>query len=245
VRLPRIYQAQSLSLSQAVTLDESASHHCSRVLRMHVGDKLYVFNGQGGQYQAQIVAQANKKQLLVELQNYQSLQVESPLHIHLGQALVRGQKMDFVLQKSVELGVNAVTPLITERCAVKLPTERLQQRVVHWQTVAQGACEQSGREILPTVSAVTAISTWLANVKPDLGLVLDPHASQHLAEIALSPRRVALLIGPEGGLTAQECLQAQAAGFIGVRLGPRVLRTESAALVAISLLQYRWGDLLS
>jgi len=168
--------------------------------------------------------------------------VESPLKLHLGQGISRGDRMDFVIQKAVELGVTEITPLFTERCGVKLDAERLAKRTEQWQKIAIAACEQSGRSVVPLVHTAIQLTKWLAQETKDLKLTLDPWTSDSIKTIAGS-QTIRLVIGPEGGFTDAEVAQTKDAGFMAVRLGPRVLRTETAALTAISALQLQFGDL--
>ncbi len=164
------------------------------------------------------------------------------MHIHLGQAISRGERMDYTLQKSVELGVQIITPLFTERCGVDLQGERLEKRMQHWQQVIISACEQSGRCYIPELKAPCSLEKWLMELKVDLAWIMDPRASTPLSAIQKSVGRVALLCGPEGGLSELELDQAKQHGLLGLLMGPRILRTETAALTALSLLQAQWGD---
>ncbi|TVP93679.1 MAG: 16S rRNA (uracil(1498)-N(3))-methyltransferase, partial [Pseudomonadaceae bacterium] len=166
---------------------------------------------------------------------------ESPLQVHLGQAMSRGERMDWAIQKAVELGVNAITPLFTERCEVKLQGERADKRQAHWQQVAISACEQCGRSQVPVVHPPQALADWLAQLDCELKLVLHHRTEQPLASLQ-KPASLGLLIGPEGGLSSEEIQRTEASGFQAVRLGPRVLRTETAPIVALSLAQQLWGD---
>lgn len=255
MRVPRIYHPlaensldesvqMSLSLGQQVELCAEAANHVGRVLRMQQGQALVLFTGDGHDYQAEIVS-ASKKNVCVQITDVAVNTTESPLKIHLGQGISRGDRMDFVLQKSVELGVHSITPLFTERCGVKLSGERLIKKQQQWQKIVIAACEQSGRSVVPTVAQPIALHDWLPQLAPSLRLTLDPLAQVALREQKLSNEHVQLLIGPEGGLTESEVQAAAAADFQPVRLGPRVLRTETAALSALSAVQYQFGDLAS
>lgn len=238
----RLYQAASLLPHTTIRLDEKASHHLARVLRANVGDELVLFNGQGGEVEA-VISHIDKKGVDVIITTVLARTVESPLTIYLAQAIARGEKMDFIVQKAVELGVNKIIPLITERCNVRLQGEREEKRVQHWQSVAISACEQSGRNIVPQVVAPLSLKEWLPTVKADRCFVLSPHVNNPFPDEDLpSLATVILLIGPEGGLTDSEVASAQAAGFLPLNLGPRVLRTETAGIAGIALLQYRYGD---
>ncbi|MGQ4277021.1 16S rRNA (uracil(1498)-N(3))-methyltransferase [Pseudidiomarina sp. E22-M8] len=257
MRVPRIYHPlatssaeisstkagpPSLSVGQEIDLCAEAANHVGRVLRMQEGQPLLLFTGDGQDYQAVILA-ASKKNVRVEITAMNANETESPLKIHLGQGVSRGDRMDFVLQKSVELGVHSITPLFTERCGVKLSGDRLQKKQQQWQKVVIAACEQSGRSVVPQVHTPVSLETWLGQLGPALRLTLDPQAQKALREQELTNSEVQLLIGPEGGLSEQEIAAAAAAEFQPVRLGPRVLRTETAALTALSVMQYQFGDL--
>lgn len=236
--LPRFYVSQPLHPGR-VELPDASAHYISRVLRMQAGDALQLFDGSGLEF-AGVIAAVGKKSLTVELENSQPGQPDSPLRVHLGQVLSRGERMDWAIQKATELGVTEITPLFSERCEVRLNDERTQKRLVHWQQVAISACEQCGRSSVPLIHAPVAVSQWQAVVEADLKLVLHPDA-QPLASHA-RPQRLALLIGPEGGLSPAEVSAAQSAGFAAACFGPRVLRTETAPIVALSLAQFLWGD---
>ncbi len=166
---------------------------------------------------------------------------ESPLRTHLGQALSRGERMDWAIQKAVELGVSEITPLFTERCEVKLQGERADKRQAHWQQIAVSACEQCGRSSVPVIHPPMALHDWLSALQVDVRLVLHHRTEQDLQSLP-APESAALLIGPEGGLSAGEIAQAEQAGFHAARFGPRVLRTETAPVVALTMLQHLWGD---
>jgi 16S rRNA (uracil1498-N3)-methyltransferase len=242
---PRIYQATPFNLHETVKLSEDAFGHLIRVLRLTTGDLVRLFNGtEAAQYQARIT-DVSKKHASVEILEKVAVDNESPLNIHLGQGISRGDRMDFTLQKSVELGVNTITPLFTERCGVKLNGERLEKRRLQWQKIVISACEQSGRCFVPQVTQPVLLSEWLAQETSALKLNLHPKAEHSIMGLPLesSDNRVRLLIGPEGGLSDEEISNANQAGFHDVLLGPRVLRTETAALTAITALQCRYGDL--
>jgi 16S rRNA (uracil1498-N3)-methyltransferase len=240
--MTRIYQQQALSVNANIQLDEQASHHVARVLRRVVGDKITVFNGEGGEYEA-VIEQMTKKNIQVVIKTFFPREAESPINITLAQGLARGEKMDFIVQKAVELGVKNIVPLITERCNVKLDGAREEKRVQHWQSVAISACEQSGRNYVPMVFAPITLQNWLPQAKADKCFVLSPHVANKLPEEKLPANAtIILLIGPEGGLSDAEVNAATSNGFLPLNLGPRVLRTETAPLAAISMLQTRYGD---
>jgi len=241
MRVSRFYTQQQLADRKTVELDEQTSHYICRVLRLKAGAPLILFNGDSRDYYA-ILDRAGKAQVNVSILRAEQTSRESGLHITLGQGISRGERMDFVLQKSVELGVNAITPLWTGHSQVQLHGKRLEKRLSHWQGVVRSACEQSGRSVLPELGSACLLSDWCTESNAPLQLVLDPGADISLGELAPA-NRIRILIGPEGGLDAGETELAVSAGFKRVRLGPRVLRTETAALAAISALQTLWGDL--
>lgn len=241
MRIPRIYQPGLLQPGAETELAEDAANHVGRVLRMQTGAELVLFNGDGFNYPAHIV-ETGKKNVRVKLVAANNNPVESPLRIHLGQGISRGDRMDFAIQKAVELGVTEITPLFTERCGVKLDAERLQKRTEQWQKIAISACEQSGRSVVPTVHPALSLDKWLAQNTNELKLTLDPWAKDTIK--TLTPvSALRLVIGPEGGFSDREVALTTQAGFVAVQLGPRVLRTETAALTAISALQLQMGDL--
>lgn len=222
-------------------LEGDLAHYIGRVLRLAPGAPVQVFNGSGQEWPGEIVDVA-KRQVTVRLDAPLAGLAESPLRVHLGQAMSRGERMDWAIQKAVELGANDITPLFTERCEVKLQGERADKRQAHWQQIAVSACEQSGRSVVPTVHPPTALDAWLSNLQADLKLVLH-HRTEQSLESLQRPQELALLIGPEGGLSPEEIDLAQSSGFRSTRFGPRVLRTETAPVAALTLAQYLWGDL--
>ncbi len=242
MRIIRIYYAGELGADLQVVLPADASKYILKVLRLRVGAKLRIFNGMGGEYEAQLI-KVEGNQAILTVMFFLQTQVESPLDIHLGQGISRAEKMDWVIQKAVELGVKEITPLFTERCGVKLPAERLEKRMQHWRSVVVSACEQSGRCILPAVHTAMPMQQWLQSCNI-VGFICDPQAQNKLASCTKPlDNKLRLLIGPEGGLSEIEIQQAQQHNFKSLSLGPRVLRTETAAVVALSILQAQWGDL--
>lgn len=242
MRITRIYYARPLTPGMICNLDTVASNHILRVLRLRPGAKLTLFNGEGGEYTAEIIA-AEKQQAKVKIIQFSPIERESSLSIHLGQGISRGEKMDYTLQKAVELGVNKITPLFTEHSNVKLAEERLEKRIAHWQAIVISACEQCGRNRIPKVLPAESLSQWVIKRKEKIKLLLHPEAAKHLADFATISDEICLLVGAEGGFSENEIFQAQQAGFTALQLGPRILRTETAALAAIAALQTRWGDL--
>lgn len=238
----RLYCSNSLQLGEQVRLDYWAVSHI-KVLRLQAGALLILFNGKGGEFVAQL-QEVGRQHAIAKIINYSPRDVESPVKIHLGQVISRGEKMDLTLQKAVELGVSAITPLFSERCGVKLDNVRLDKKLAHWHRIIISACEQSGRNQLPILNAASAIESWLAQ-QQGLKFVLSPYAAQSISTVFQQQPKVqhiSLLIGPEGGFTTDEVDNAQRAGFIELKLGPRILRTETAGLAAIAILQSYWGD---
>ena len=242
MRIPRIYEAADLRPGATLSLSDDAANHVGRVLRMQVGQALVLFNGQGGQYAAEI-SQVDKKTVQVLVGEFADQDCESPLAFHLGQVISRGEKMEFTIQKSVELGVDEITPLFSRRGGVKLTGERLEKKIQQWQSIAIAACEQCGRNRVPVIRPAMPLSDWLAEQTDEMKLNLHPRAEFSVNTLPAPKAGVRLLIGPEGGLSDEEISQAGAQGFIDILLGPRVLRTETAALTAITALQCRFGDL--
>jgi len=241
MRLTRTWLDAPLIVGQHVALDDTATAHLVRVLRLGLGDAFVLFNGDGHDYEARITAIA-KRSAEAELMSRRPVSNESPLRIVLAQALARGEKMDWVLQKATELGVAELIPLLTERSEVRLDAERSDKRLQHWRGVIASACEQSGRARLPALHAPVALADWLARSSPDRILYLDPLAATSLRELA-ADASYALVVGPEGGLGERDLHVLRAAGAHGVRLGPRVLRTETAGIAAIAALQAIFGDI--
>ena len=241
MRLTRVFSDRPLGAHRELTLSASAAAHVGRVLRLGVGTELTVFDGSGGEYPATIV-ETRDTVLRVRLGDHRSVERESPLAITLAQGVARGERMDWVLQKATELGVAVVAPLVTERSVVKLDARQAAKRREHWRGVVIAACEQCGRNRLPEILPPAAYGEWLATARAGVRLLLDPTAASGLQAIGKAAA-VTLLIGPEGGLSPAERKLAVDAGFKPVRMGPRVLRTETAAIAAISALQALYGDL--
>ena len=238
MRLSRFFIDAPLSLGQH-ELPEAQAHYIGRVLRHAVGDAVQLFDGSGQEYLGELI-EVGKKTVRVELREQLAGQAESPLHLHLGQDLSRGERMDWAIQKATELGASEISPIISERCEVRLKDERADKRLAHWRQVAISACEQCGRSVLPIIHPPVLLADWLQQTEADLKLVLHPVA-EPLASHA-KPQTLAFLIGPEGGLSDAEVERAKAAEFHAARLGPRVLRTETAPVVALSVAQQLWGD---
>jgi 16S rRNA (uracil1498-N3)-methyltransferase len=242
--ISRVYQDIPLKTGENIELSLAASHHVARVLRAPIGATLTVFNGEGGEYTAVITA-IDKKKVTAKVGEFIPRNAESVLKLYLAQGISRGEKMDYVIQKAVELGAAGIVPLITERCNVKLDDERRQKRFQHWQAIVVSACEQSGRNTLPELLPPQTFAQWLSQAKADLKCVLSPKAVQKLNDINMAnDAAIILLVGPEGGLSDTEVDLASQHGFLSLNLGPRVLRTETAALAALTILQCIFGDMV-
>jgi 16S rRNA (uracil1498-N3)-methyltransferase len=243
MRIPRIYTGQDITAGKALQLEAGASQHIGRALRMQAGDNICLFNGSGREWSAQIVSVDKKQVGVVPEQPIVGIP-ESPLAIHLAIAISRGDRMDTVIQKSTELGVAAITPIISERTEVRLKGDREKKKLQHWQQVIVSACEQCGRNTLPALHAPCPVDQWLERSNAQLRFVLHHRGDTGLNQ-DVPATSVDLLIGPEGGLSEDEIASAQGKGFQPLTLGPRVLRTETAPLAAIAILQAHWGDLNS
>lgn len=241
MREHRLYSPQALRIGEEVALDESASRHALQALRLKTGASITLFDGSGDDYAA-VLTQVAKRSAMARIEKHLRSEAPSPLHIELAIGISRGERMDFSLQKAVELGVNRISPLFTERTQVQLKGERVQNRLAHWQGVIRHACEQSGRSRLPELTPPQALNTWLQGFNGS-GLLLDHRAQQTLPTLTPpSDGKLSLLVGPEGGLSENERDMAQQFGLTGIRMGPRVLRTETAPLAALAAIQTLWGD---
>jgi 16S rRNA (uracil1498-N3)-methyltransferase len=240
MRVSRLYVQLKLAPNEKVELDDDSGHYVRAVLRLKKDDAIILFNGNGGEY-ACILSEISRKTVLVAVKSWSGRSVESPLQVTLGLGISRGDRMDLSVQKAVELGVYKITPIIAERCVVQFKGEKKPQRLQHWQKIVQHAAEQSGRTVLPELAVIAALQNWVGN-QQGLKVFLDPYAEKSLAELQPEGMKVTLLTGPEGGFTDQERSLAKAAGFIPVRLGSRILRTETAAIAALAAVQMLWGD---
>lgn len=244
MRTTRLHVSQPLASGQRVVLPADSSNHLLRVLRAPPGSPVVLFNGDGRDYAGRL-AGGSRSGAEVDIESSTPVATESPIATVLAQGVARGEKMDLILQKATELGVSAIEPLITERTEVRLDAERTDKRMSHWSGVLASACEQCGRARLPALSAPRRLDHWLAAGRGEaLRLMLDPAGDVAAADLPPQPpASIVLAIGPEGGLSAAERAQLRSAGFLGLRLGPRVLRTETAGLAALAVLQARYGDL--
>ena len=239
--LPRFFIEQKLALGAQLLLPPGPSRHAARVLRLSTGDTLELFNGEGGAYAARI-EQIRKDDVEVRVTAFEDTDCESPLQVLLAQGISSGERMDYTLQKAVELGVSAIQPIAAKRSVVKLAGERAGKRVAHWQGVVNSACEQSGRNLVPAVAQPLSLADWLAQRPSGRLLFLSPQASTKLVDLPTPQDLQILVAGPEGGFEADEIAALESADAIAVRLGPRVLRTETAALAALAAMQVAWGD---
>ncbi len=241
MRISRLYVAQPLTPGQTVELDEENAHYVRTVLRLKLDDAITLFNGNGCEY-ASVLGEVSRKHVRISIRSLLERTVESPLQVMLGLGISRGDRMDLSVQKAVELGVNKITPLMAERCVVQFTAEKKQQRLHHWQKIIQHAVEQSGRTVMPELTEVEAIQDWVYKQQTGLKVFLDPYAENNLTELQPVNETVVLLTGPEGGFTDQERQIAKASGFVPVRLGNRILRTETASIAALAAVQMLWGD---
>ncbi|MEO9078102.1 MAG: 16S rRNA (uracil(1498)-N(3))-methyltransferase, partial [Rhodanobacter sp.] len=243
MRTIRLYVDLPLHAGAEFVLPTPAAEHAVRVLRLVSGNPLTLFNGDGCDYPAHILA-VGKREVTVAVTARQLLNNESPLPLTLAQCVARGEKMDLIVQKATELGVVRIVPLLSERSEVKLDAARMEKRLAHWRSIAASACEQSGRARLPEIRAALPLQTWLDGLteKEALRLALLPEATRSARECAFPASGGILVVGPEGGLGERDVLALRAAGFDGLRLGPRILRTETAGLAALAALQALHGD---
>lgn len=239
-RIPRLYHDGPLSPGATIELPERAARHV-QALRLRVSDAVTFFNGDGTEWEATLTL-ISKRATLADVGRHTVIDRESPLEVRLLQGICASDRMDLVLQKATELGVAVIQPVMTSRSIVRLSSERQGRRHVHWQNVVIAACEQCGRNTIPTVAPSAVFTDLLARL-PDDGprLLLSPDGATNLSALPV-PERVTLLIGPEGGLAPNEHVLALAAGFTAVRFGPRILRTETAPLAALAAIQALWGD---
>ncbi len=239
--MTRIHLPEPLAVDARIALPEAAARHVAQVLRMRPGELLTLFNGAGGEYDA-VIESADRRTVQVRVENYREVERESALSLTLAQCVSKGERMDYTIQKAVELGVSAIVPVLSARSVVKLDSERWEKKLEHWRGVVSSACEQSGRTALPHIHPVQRLDAWLAASGDGMRLVLAPGGHHGLKQ--LPPAQSAtLLVGPEGGLSDEEIALALHRGFTGIGLGPRVLRTETAGVAALAALQALWGDL--
>lgn len=246
MRIPRIFTTQSLpapvSAGQKPLFELTGApvNHIVRVLRMNTEEKLSLFDGSGGQWLAQIIA-ISRNSVQIVLLSFSPCDRESPLIIHLGQCISKGERMEYAIRKATEMGVTEITPLFSERCEVKLNSDRQQKKIHHWKQLIISACEQCERNRVPLIHHPCSVESWIKSRTEKLKLVLH-HRSEKTVTEQSRPDSVAVLTGPEGGLSDAEIAVAETHAFCSVTLGPRVLRTETAPIGIIAVLQYLWGD---
>ena len=241
MRTIRSFVDQPLAIGQRFALPEATSNHLLRVLRLEIGDSCVLFNGDGHDYPARILG-LHKRGAEVEIIASCEVRNESPLRITLVQGIARGEKMDLILQKATELGVAVVAPVVTDRTEVKLDGERSDKKMNHWRGVAAAACEQCGRARLPEILEPQPLERFAASVRGGRRFVLDPRAGISAAQIALADESLTLAIGPEGGFSEHDLAILRVAGYVGLKLGPRILRTETAGMAAIAAFNALYGD---
>jgi 16S rRNA (uracil1498-N3)-methyltransferase len=243
MRVPRIHTDQPLRPGHEVLLPEQAGEHVARVLRLERGHPLILFNGDGCEYDATLASLA-KRSVTAEVTAIREVDREAPLKLTLAQGIARGEKMDWILQKATELGATRIVPIVTERTEVKLDEERAERRLAHWTSVIAGACEQSGRNRLPTIEPPQRLDRWLGALDSEaLRLALIPGGESTLRQLPQMDNGAILVVGPEGGLSDNDIAMLTQSGFRGLRLGPRILRTETAGIAALAALQALYGDL--
>lgn len=239
---PRLYLSEPIHAHGVCLVPPEQAHHLAHVLRLAPGDAVTVFDGRGNEYEATI-ARAGKSGITLNVGEPRAVDRESPLDVTLAQGISSGDRMDYTVQKAVELGITAIQPLATERSVVRLDRERAVKRVAHWQAIAIASCEQCGRNRVPEVLPVQPFTAWLGTAAEGvLRLTLAPGAALTLAQLERPRSPIVLLAGPEGGFSPRERDDAERAGCTAVRLGPRVLRTETAAVAALAAMQVLWGD---
>ena len=240
----RFYHSENLELKYVVELIVQTHIHAAKVLRLKVGDQFALFNGDGYDYLAKVI-ELSKHKTSVEIIDRYEVNHESPLKITLAQGLAAGDKMDWIIQKAVELGIQSIQPLLTERSIVKLDRERADKKLEHWRTVAISACEQTGRSIIPDILSPIHLVQWLSNQNQtanSLKLILTPAKAQNINHLEKPSSPVVFMVGPEGGFSEKEMNLALSSSFVPVNFGKRVLRTETASVVALSIMQNLWGD---
>lgn len=242
MRMVRIYQPGCYKPGQSLELSAEASQHVGLVLRMKLQSRLVLFCGDNHEFLAVITA-VQKKKVVVYVESMALIDRESPRKIHLAQAISKGERMEFVVQKAVELGVSSITPIVSAHSVVKLDESRQEKKLKQWQAIAVAACEQSGRNTIPMIHPFASFDAFIKNTQAALKFILSPEGRHSWRDYTFDHQEMALLIGPEGGLSEKELQQAQVARFLPLQLGPRILRTETAAITALSVLQAVSGDL--
>jgi len=243
MRIPRTYLPTDLKVNHRVELNDRVFQHVIKVLRLKINSKLILFDGNGNEYFA-ILDEVNKKNAFVNIEEKIAADTESALSIHLGLGISKGERMDFAIQKSVELGVTEITPIFTEHCVVNLDEKRVQKKLHHWQGIIISACEQCGRSVVPRLNTASTLLKWADTISQTC-IIFDPLAKASLKDITPENDTINLLIGPEGGLSTNEISEIKKKdNFKAIKFGPRILRTETAAVSAMTAIQLLWGDLL-
>ena len=242
MRIPRIFEPDVIEPGLQFNVTNSNAHYMRTVLRISTGDKIIVFNGFGGEYICETI-DVKKNFVRVEVRSFDSIERESQLGIHLGIGISRGERMDLIVQKTTELGVSTITPLLTRRSEVRLSGARLEKKMSHWQKIAIAACQQSLRNRIPKLANPVTVNDWITSLNAQVRFVLDPRAKKTVSTFTKTANSVSLLVGPEGGFDEEEIKNTELANFHKIKLGPRILRTETAPIVAISILQSIWGDI--
>ena len=243
MRIPRFYINQALELGLTIDLPTNIHRHAIQVLRLKINENIILFNNNGGEFLACLTL-AEKRKSAVSIISFDDTNRESPLHTTLALAMIKSDKMDFAIQKAVEMGVNCIQPIYTHRSVINIKANRLDKKMTHWQGIINGACEQSGRTVLPTIHLPTSLELWLQEPFSSIRLAMLPGEYPHIS--SLSPpleKQVSLIVGPEGGFTEQEVELLISSNITGIQFGPRILRAETAAIAGISLCQQLWGDL--
>jgi len=242
MRIPRFFIDEPLLVDSTIQLPAELAHYMSTVLRLRIGSPLVLFNGNGSDYPSE-VADIHKRHTSVLVNAQIGLSVESPLHLHLGQGVSKGERMDIALQKSVELGVSEITPIITENCNVKLDQERWQKKHASWCKLVISACEQCQRNVIPKLHLPITMHQWLGQSSDLDKIVLAPGSKTYLSGLSKPQKGFRIVIGPEGGLSEQEIYTATETGYTAVNIGSRILRTETAAIASLAILQSNFGDI--
>ncbi|MDX2425023.1 MAG: 16S rRNA (uracil(1498)-N(3))-methyltransferase [Cycloclasticus sp.] len=242
MRISRLFIEQQLLENTLISIESESAHYLRNVLRLKKGAQLTVFNGLGGEYTA-VVAEVSRKEVVLSIERWHDVNIESPLKIELGLSVSRGERMDVAIQKATELGVSVITPVLTQHCVVKLTEERRLQRHQHWQSIVLRACEQCGRNVPPRLSVTADLAAWLETDLAASRIIFEPGKADTLKSFPKPDDQIAVLIGPEGGFSEQEIIAAQYAGFSALGFGPRVVRNETAAIASIAAMQVLWGDM--
>lgn len=242
MRISRLFIDQQLLENTLISIESESAHYLRNVLRLKKGTQLTVFNGRGGEYTA-VVVEVSRKEVVLSIERWHDVNIESPLKIELGLSVSRGERMDVAIQKATELGVSVITPVLTQHCVVKLTEERRLQRHQHWQSIVLRACEQCGRNVPPRLNVTADLAAWLEADLAASRIIFEPGKADTLKSFPKPDDQIAVLIGPEGGFSEQEIIAAQDAGFSALGFGPRVVRNETAAIASIAAMQVLWGDM--